>query len=220
MGPPQLPQFFNQLDSVHLEGASEGRCKLCRICASGKHLSACGAISFSLELSVSSGFRTWDLLRQLVYSRLAGYEDVNDAELLSLDPTFRLIGSEKLWDRGASLTSRLQAFETEMLAKEENVAVLNRQPSRRKNPARWDANECIFSIAGRTKRKFPFESSLLWLAGNRPPETIEKNPLLRKTYLQVLCISYTAALGSLKGEWHEQLVGNNSLRPCLECALR
>ncbi len=34
-----------------------------------------------------------DLLRQSLYSRLAGYEDVNDAERLSLDPTFRLIGS-------------------------------------------------------------------------------------------------------------------------------
>jgi hypothetical protein len=63
-----------------------------------------------------------DLLRQSVYSRLAGYEDVNDAQRLSQDPTFRLIGSEKFWDRGATLTSRLQTFETEMLAEEENFA--------------------------------------------------------------------------------------------------
>jgi hypothetical protein len=41
-----------------------------------------------------------DLLRQSVYSRMAGYEDVNDAERLSQDPTFRLIGSEKIWARG------------------------------------------------------------------------------------------------------------------------
>ena len=59
-----------------------------------------------------------DLLRQSVYSRVAGYEDVNDAERLSHDPTFRLIGSEKIWDRGAALTSRLQTFETELLAEE------------------------------------------------------------------------------------------------------
>ena len=65
-----------------------------------------------------------DLLRQSVYSRLAGYE--NDAERLSQDPTFRLIGSEKVWDRGAALTSRLQTFETEMLAKEENFVGLAR----------------------------------------------------------------------------------------------
>ena len=63
-----------------------------------------------------------DLLRQSVYSRLAGYEDMNDAERLSHDPTFRLIGSEKIWERGAALTSRLQTFETEMLAEEENFA--------------------------------------------------------------------------------------------------
>ena len=71
-----------------------------------------------------------DLLRQSVYSRLAGYEDVNDAERVSVDPTFRLIGSEKIWDRGAALTSRLQSFETELLAQEKNLAglgVINRE---------------------------------------------------------------------------------------------
>jgi hypothetical protein len=67
-----------------------------------------------------------DLFRQSVYSRLAGYEDVNDAERLSQDPTFRLIGSEKIWERGAALTSRLQSFETEMLAEEGNFAALAR----------------------------------------------------------------------------------------------
>ena len=69
-------------------------------------------------------FSLADLLRQSVYSRLAGYEDVNDAERLSQDPTFRLIGSEKIWDRGVALTSRLQSFETELLAEEENLAGL------------------------------------------------------------------------------------------------
>src|SRR5215475_7017993 len=51
-----------------------------------------------------------DLFRQSVYSRLAGYEDVNDAERVSADPTFRLIGSERIWDRGAALTSRLHSL--------------------------------------------------------------------------------------------------------------
>jgi hypothetical protein len=71
-----------------------------------------------------------DLLRQSVYSRLAGYEDMNDAERLSQDPAFRLIGSQKIWERGAALTSRLQSFETELLAQEENLAglaALNRE---------------------------------------------------------------------------------------------
>ena len=67
-----------------------------------------------------------DLVRQSVYSRLAGYEDVNDAERLSQDPAFRLIGSEKVLERGAALTSRLQSFETELLTQAENLAGLAR----------------------------------------------------------------------------------------------
>ena len=67
-----------------------------------------------------------DLLRQSVYSRLAGYEDVNDAKQLSRDPTFRLIGSEKIWDRGAALPSRLQTFETDLLAEDGNFPGLAR----------------------------------------------------------------------------------------------
>jgi hypothetical protein len=67
-----------------------------------------------------------DLLRQSIYSRLAGYEDVNDAERLSQDPTFRLIGSEKIWERGAALPSRLHWFETEVLSQDENLEGLSR----------------------------------------------------------------------------------------------
>src|SRR3984893_5679213 len=71
-----------------------------------------------------------DLLRQSIYSRLAGYEDVNDAARLVQDPTFRLIGSRKIWERGAALTSRVLSFETEVLTQEENLAglaALNRE---------------------------------------------------------------------------------------------
>jgi hypothetical protein len=32
----------------------------------------------------------------LYHSRIAAYEDVNDAERLAQDPTFHLIGSERL----------------------------------------------------------------------------------------------------------------------------
>jgi Transposase DDE domain group 1 len=71
-----------------------------------------------------------DLLRQSIYSRLAGYDDVNDAARLSQDPTFRLIGSKKILERGAALTSRLQSFETGVLTQEDNLAglaALNRE---------------------------------------------------------------------------------------------
>ena len=82
----------------------------------GQHLSDSRGKNTQLPLA--------DLLRQSIYSRMAGYEDVNDAERLAHDPTFRLIGSEKIWERGAALTSRLQSFETELLAQEENLAGL------------------------------------------------------------------------------------------------
>jgi Transposase DDE domain group 1 len=65
-----------------------------------------------------------DLFRQSIYSRMVSYEDVNDAERLAQDPTFRLIGSHKIWERGAALTSRLQSFETELLTQEKNLGGL------------------------------------------------------------------------------------------------
>ena len=73
---------------------------------------------------LNTQFSLADLLRQSVYSRLAGYEDLNDAVRVSADPTFRLIGSPKRWDRGGALTSTLHWFETELLTQEENLAGL------------------------------------------------------------------------------------------------
>ena len=73
---------------------------------------------------LNTQFRVADLLRQSVYSRLAGYEDLNDAARLSTDPTFRLIGSPKRWDRSAALTSTLHWFETELLTRQENLVGL------------------------------------------------------------------------------------------------
>jgi len=40
--------------------------------------------------------------------------------------TFRLIGSEKIWERGAALPSRLHWFETEVLSLAENLEGLRR----------------------------------------------------------------------------------------------
>src|ERR1035437_8907597 len=75
-----------------------------------------------------------DLLRQSIYSRLAGYEDVNDAERLAQDPTFRLMGSARIWERGAALTSRVQSFEAQLVTQEENLsglAAINRERTAR-----------------------------------------------------------------------------------------
>ena len=70
-----------------------------------------------------------DLLRQSVYSRLAGYEDLNDSARLSADPTFRLMGSKKVWEQGVALTSKHDWFETDLPARDKNLtglATLNR----------------------------------------------------------------------------------------------
>jgi len=65
---------------------------------------------------------------------------VNDAERLSQESSLRLISSENIWDRGATLTSRLQTFETEMLAEEGNfagLARLNRELIGRAEAIHW-----------------------------------------------------------------------------------
>ena len=43
-------------------------------------------------------FTLADLLRQSGYSHLASDEDLNDAERLTMDSTFRAIGSQKIWE--------------------------------------------------------------------------------------------------------------------------
>ena len=73
---------------------------------------------------LNTQFSLADLLRQSVYSRLAGYEDLNDAVRVSADPTFCLIGSPARWDRGGALTSTLHWFETDLLTRAENLVGL------------------------------------------------------------------------------------------------
>jgi hypothetical protein len=65
------------------------------------------------------------LLRQSVFGRLAGYEDVNDAERLSRDPVMRAIVDRKGLDRMAASTSQMGRFETEWLTTAPNFAALS-----------------------------------------------------------------------------------------------
>ena len=64
------------------------------------------------------------LFRQSVFGRLAGYEDVNDAERLSLDPAMRAIVDRRGLDRHAASASEMGRFETEWLTSEGNLAAL------------------------------------------------------------------------------------------------
>ena len=61
------------------------------------------------------------LLRQALYSRLAGYEDVNDAERLCLDPAMRIVVGGRAKDHAAASTSEMARFETEALSTQENL---------------------------------------------------------------------------------------------------
>ena len=64
------------------------------------------------------------LFRQSVFGRLAGYEDVNDAERLSPDPTMRTIMDSRSLDRNAASASEMGRFETEWLTSAGNFAAL------------------------------------------------------------------------------------------------
>ena len=64
------------------------------------------------------------LFRQSVFGRLAGYEDVNDAERLARDPTMRAIVGREGLDRLAASSSQIGRFETEWLASDVNLETL------------------------------------------------------------------------------------------------
>ena len=64
------------------------------------------------------------LLRQSVFGRLAGYEDVNDAERLRHDPAMRwIVGGNAAQGRAAS-PSQMGRFETQWLAAPANLSAL------------------------------------------------------------------------------------------------
>jgi len=64
------------------------------------------------------------LLRQSIYSRPAGYEDTNDAERLTVDPTMRQVVGGRAEERTAASTSQMGRFETDVLTQPGNLKVL------------------------------------------------------------------------------------------------
>ena len=66
------------------------------------------------------------LLRQSIYSRLAGYDDTNDAERLAHDPTMRVVVGWQGPERNAASTNTMSRFETETLTQVDNLQGLAR----------------------------------------------------------------------------------------------
>ena len=64
------------------------------------------------------------MLRQSVFGRLAGYEDVNNADRLGRDPAMPWIVGGKAVEREAASTGQMGRSETEALASDKNLAVL------------------------------------------------------------------------------------------------
>src|SRR5271170_3236845 len=62
--------------------------------------------------------------RQSVFGRVAGYEDVNDADRLGHDPAMRWIVGGRAVTTAAASTSQMGRFETEVLTQEGNLAAL------------------------------------------------------------------------------------------------
>jgi hypothetical protein len=63
-----------------------------------------------------------NLLRQSIYSRLTGYEDVNDAQRLAVDPVMRAVTGKK---KNAASIDTVGRFETEILTLRKNFDSLS-----------------------------------------------------------------------------------------------
>lgn len=62
-----------------------------------------------------------ELLRQSIYSRLAGYEDLNDAQMLRQDPALRTVLSERAIEKGGGSEKTQGRFEKEILTEGNNL---------------------------------------------------------------------------------------------------
>src|SRR5438270_2974294 len=76
------------------------------------------------------------LLRQSVFGRLAGYEDVNDADRLCRDPAMRWVVGDRAINGSAASASQMGRFETKWLSRPENLTTLADLPGQWINKVR------------------------------------------------------------------------------------
>ena len=69
-------------------------------------------------------------VRQSVFGRLAGYEDVNDADRLCHDPAMRWVVGGRAVKETAASASQVSRFETEVLTQEANLTLQLRSGQR------------------------------------------------------------------------------------------
>jgi hypothetical protein len=92
-------------DALHLTDTAANRLADARTGKNGRH-------------------RLAGLLRQSVFGRLAGYEDVNDAERLCRDPAMRWVVGNRAISESAASASQMGRFETKWLSRPENLTAL------------------------------------------------------------------------------------------------
>ena len=95
---------------------ARGRYRYSRAASPGSWAAQHDALGLTVVAAstLAEGRRGWNirhhllgLLRRAVYGRLAGYEDVNDAERLAHDPAMRAIVGREGLDRPAASTSQM-----------------------------------------------------------------------------------------------------------------
>ena len=107
----------------------------------GYWLTASWTTRWALPTRVPQGWRTRapartvatgcpGLLRQSVFGRLAGYEDVNDADGLCRDPAMRWVVGDRAITGSAASASQIGRFETKWMSRPENLAALVDLPVR------------------------------------------------------------------------------------------
>ena len=86
------------------------------------------------------------LLRQSVFGRLAGYEDVNDAERLRHDPAIRWIVGGTAAHSNAASPSQMGRFETQWLAAPANLSATAHKKSSKKESDLVDPANAAFAM--------------------------------------------------------------------------